>query len=74
MGTWADENLSTLDAPSLEQYAAVVASENPDLIKAFVERMPLPDNLQTNNIALQLVDYAQNQKKRWTCTVESGNQ
>lgn len=66
--------LCSLLSLCVPQYAAVVASENPDLIKAFVEKMPLPENLQQNDIALQLVDYAQNQKKRWACTVESGNQ
>ena len=54
------------------QYAQVVASENPDLIKCFVEKMPLPPHLEGNAIALQLVDYAQVQKKQWT--VETGNQ
>ena len=56
----------------LFQYAQVVASENPDLIKCFVEKMPLPPHLEGNAIALQLVDYAQVQKKQWT--VETGNQ
>ena len=54
------------------QYAHIVASENPDLIKYFVEKMPLPPQLANNPIASTLVDYAQVQKKKWT--VQSGNQ
>lgn len=62
----------SLLVPLLFQYAHVVASENPDLIKCFVEKLPLPPHLEGNAIALQLVDYAQVQKKQWT--VETGNQ
>lgn len=72
MGTWADENLHKLDADGLEHYATLVACENPELIKYFVENMPLPAELQQNPIAKQLVNYAQVQKKRWT--TETGNQ
>jgi hypothetical protein len=56
------------------QYAYIVASENPDLIKSFVENLPLPAHLEGNEVAKQLVEYAQRHKKQWCTTVESGNQ
>jgi len=72
IGTWADENLHKLNVDQLEQYAHVVACENPDLIKYFVEKLPLPDSLASNPIAHELVEYAQEKKKRWT--LQTGNQ
>ncbi len=72
MGTWADENLESLSAAELEQYAHVVASENPDLIKYFVESLPMPAPLCDFPVAQRMVQYAQRARKRWT--VRSGNQ
>ena len=72
MGTWAEENLPKLSQQDLEHYAHIVAAENPDLIKYFVEKLPMPEPLRDNPIANELVAYAQVQKKKWT--VESGNQ
>jgi hypothetical protein len=64
--------LSLLLSFSLIQYALVVASENPDLIKYLVEKEPMPEPLASNPIAALLVVYSQEQKKKWT--VASGNQ
>ena len=56
LGKWAAANLEELDGQGLEQYAEVLAMENPDLYKWLTGQAPVPDEIKNDVLRRMLSD------------------
>ena len=67
----AEANLKRLDKSELDQYAALLAMENPDLYKWLTGQEAIPDNVQ-NDLLRQLCSVEQHRRQGTTaCTTGS---
>merc|ERR1712086_1249531 len=56
LGKWAAANLQELDDQGLDQFAEVLAMENPDLYKWLTGQAPVPDEIKNDVLRRMLAD------------------
>ena len=71
LGTWADENIMSLDDKQLDQLDDIIKEENPDLHNYILQHEKTPSNID-NDIMKQLQYYVTKTNKRFT--LKTGNQ
>ena len=62
MGTWATDNLASLDTTELHQFAELLTCETPDLFKWVTGQEEVPDEFATPLMARIRADVAEKNK------------
>lgn len=72
-GVWARNNIDRLSAEDLDYLDHLSLQETPDLMKWFLKKEPVPEELH-HPIMAEIQEYALNGTKEWAPAKGTGNQ